>query len=377
MAASVAIMLYMQIPRVAFEAQRDKEQLLIDRGEQYTRAIQLYVRKFNRFPADMQALENTQNMRFLRRQYTDPMTGKNEWRLVHVGPGGIFTDSLVHKAKKETSAPQNFIMEMQQIGGGATGATPEGVNLATRRRPSDGPAGQPDPFAPQSSDPNGSPSTPGAINGPVMVLPDGRIVPANITGREAPPPAPTGPGQVQGQPQPGQLPSGIGVQQGYNGATGQPASGLPPGFQNTPNGVGGGPPPAAANLINQILTTPRPGGLSGVEQTVPAGQFGQGIPAAGGNSFGAPIQGNAGQTIGGGIAGVASKLEREGIKHYNERSAYHEWEFVYDMSKDPLRSGAGRGGAVPQPNGQSPRPGNQTPQQPSGFSGFGTPTPQK
>src|SRR5947209_18361847 len=81
MAATVAIMLYMQLPRVAFEAQRDKEQLLVDRGEQYSRAIQLYVRKFNRFPPDMAALENTQNIRFLRRQYIDPLTGKNEWRL--------------------------------------------------------------------------------------------------------------------------------------------------------------------------------------------------------------------------------------------------------------------------------------------------------
>ena len=34
MAATVAVMLYMELPRVAFEAQRDKEQLLIDRGEQ-------------------------------------------------------------------------------------------------------------------------------------------------------------------------------------------------------------------------------------------------------------------------------------------------------------------------------------------------------
>src|SRR5581483_3117090 len=88
MAATAAIMLYSQLPRVAFEAQRDKEQLLIDRGEQYSRAVQLYVRKFNRFPADVQALENTQNIRFLRKQYVDPLTGKNEWRLIHVGPGG-------------------------------------------------------------------------------------------------------------------------------------------------------------------------------------------------------------------------------------------------------------------------------------------------
>jgi hypothetical protein len=32
MAAAIAIMLFMEVPRVAFESQRDKEQLLIDRG---------------------------------------------------------------------------------------------------------------------------------------------------------------------------------------------------------------------------------------------------------------------------------------------------------------------------------------------------------
>ena len=93
MAATVAIMLYMELPRVAFEAQRDKEQLLIDRGEQYSRAVTLFVRKFNRFPADFDALQNTQNLRFLRHKYIDPMTGKDDWRIIHVGPGGVFTDN--------------------------------------------------------------------------------------------------------------------------------------------------------------------------------------------------------------------------------------------------------------------------------------------
>lgn len=354
MAAAIAVMLYMEIPRVAFEAQREKEQLLIDRGEQYTRAIQLYVRKYNRFPADMRALENTQNIRFLRRQYVDPMTGKNEWRLVHVGPGGVFTDSLVHKAKKETTPQQTFITEMQQIGGGTTGTGGEGANLATRRRPSDGAVGQPDPFAP-----------PGQINGPVMVLPDGRIVPATATGVPAPAVS-TGQGQIIGQPQNGsgqprngQLPNGIGFQQTGN---------LPPGFQNTPN-TPGGPPQSAANLINQILTTPRPGGLNGLDGTQPGGQGVQGGIAGG--VFGTPIQGNAGggQIIGGGIAGVASKLEREGIKLYGQRSAYNEWEFVYDMSKDASRGGGGRGGVIPQqvgPGQTSSQTSPPPPQNPPG-----------
>src|SRR6185312_1061712 len=98
MAAIVAITLYTEIPRVAFEAQRDKEQLLIDRGNEYQRAVTLFVHKFNRFPGSMEELENTNSQRFLRRRFVDPMTGKKEWRLIHAGPGGTLTDSVDSKA---------------------------------------------------------------------------------------------------------------------------------------------------------------------------------------------------------------------------------------------------------------------------------------
>ena len=57
MAATIALMLYRQMPRVAFESERDKEQLLIDRGEQYKRAIQLYVNANRRFPSSIADLE--------------------------------------------------------------------------------------------------------------------------------------------------------------------------------------------------------------------------------------------------------------------------------------------------------------------------------
>jgi len=97
MAAAVGILLYMEVPRAAFEAQRQRELLLIDRGEQYQRAIQLYFRKTRRFPANLEQLENTNNYRFLRRRYKDPITGKDEWRLIHIGPGGMLTDSLTQK----------------------------------------------------------------------------------------------------------------------------------------------------------------------------------------------------------------------------------------------------------------------------------------
>src|ERR1039458_1985419 len=87
MAAVVAITLYMELPRVAMESQRDKEQTLIDRGEQYKRAIQLFVEKAGRYPGDIKELENFQNQRFLRHRYVDPMTGKDEWRQIHIANG--------------------------------------------------------------------------------------------------------------------------------------------------------------------------------------------------------------------------------------------------------------------------------------------------
>src|SRR4029079_16427007 len=78
MAAIAALMLYQQLPRVAFESEREKEQLLIDRGEQYTRAIQLYYLANNRqYPTSIEDLEKREK-RFLRRPTLDPSTAKNQ-----------------------------------------------------------------------------------------------------------------------------------------------------------------------------------------------------------------------------------------------------------------------------------------------------------
>jgi hypothetical protein len=72
-----------------------------------------------------------------------------------------------------------------------------------------------------------------------------------------------------------------------------------------------------------------------------------------------PTTSAGGQQIGGGIAGVASKLEADSIKIYNERQKYNEWEFIYDLSKDKKR-----GTAIGQQPGQPARPGPNSPQQP-------------
>ena len=99
-AAMIAIFLYSQMPNVAFEGQRQKEADLVAHGEQYKRAIKLFFRQFGRYPPSIDALENTNNIRFLRRRFKDPMTGKDDWRFIHAGGPGLFTDSLTKKPPK-------------------------------------------------------------------------------------------------------------------------------------------------------------------------------------------------------------------------------------------------------------------------------------
>lgn len=99
LAALMLIALAVAAPRIATSIQRDKEIELVHRGEQYKRAIKLYYRKFGTYPSSIDQLMNTNNIRFLRKRYTDPITGKDDWRIIHLGqakvpPLGFFGQPL-------------------------------------------------------------------------------------------------------------------------------------------------------------------------------------------------------------------------------------------------------------------------------------------
>jgi hypothetical protein len=447
MAAVIAISLYNEIPRVAMESQRAKEQLLIDRGEQYKRAIQLFFRKTKRYPADLKDLESFQSQRFLRHRYVDPMTGKEEWRLIHV-QNGVLTDSLVTKSQgqgqgqsgTQLSTMGQFIGVAQGVGDqpGGAGAGGGAASVRNRVRPTDGgvvngPPGtnlpaQPGAFPTNgvnagmpsagtvpgtqpysggtnypgvNTNPNGTPNMPGVstlppglpVPGAPNAFPGGvqgapGTVPGNMpgmgnrptgstgtqssgsggmfgggstfvggggslfgsptgTGAQQTNPGATMPGQqfpgqqFPGQQFPGQqqlpgqtLPGqpGMPVNSQYGGVSPAPystapgANGNPPGFPQ-PGTTAGAPNNAAADMIRNILTSPRPGGMP----TANAGM---------------------GQVIGGGIAGVASTADGEGIKVYNDRSLYGEWEFIYDLQKEKQIPNPNAQGAVGTPAGQ-------------------------
>jgi type II secretory pathway pseudopilin PulG len=81
----VLLSLSVAAPQIAKSIQRDREMETMQRGKQYIRAIQLYYRKFQAYPPNMDALVKTNNIRFLRKKYVDPLTGKPDWKPILFG----------------------------------------------------------------------------------------------------------------------------------------------------------------------------------------------------------------------------------------------------------------------------------------------------
>jgi type II secretory pathway pseudopilin PulG len=81
----ILLALSVAAPSVAHELRREREVETVRRGNAYVRAIEVYYLKVGSYPGSIQQLEKTNNMRFLRKRYVDPLTGKDDWRLIHVG----------------------------------------------------------------------------------------------------------------------------------------------------------------------------------------------------------------------------------------------------------------------------------------------------
>jgi type II secretory pathway pseudopilin PulG len=95
----VMLALSVAAPRIAKQLQRDKEQESARRAEQYVRAIRIFYLKFHRYPTSIEQLDKTNNQKFLRAHYIDPLTGKDDWRIIHQGENkttvkGFFGDDL-------------------------------------------------------------------------------------------------------------------------------------------------------------------------------------------------------------------------------------------------------------------------------------------
>jgi hypothetical protein len=341
MAAAMAWVLYMELPRLAFEAQRNKEELLVERGQQYIRGVEMFVRKNKKLPQTIEELEQTNGTRFLRRRYVDPLTGKDDWRVINADASGRMTNSLVQKQAKPGETPGTAATEAPNpysVGSTAVINTDPNAALAGGpRRESERPGAPgmlpPPPGGDGASQAPPSGTFPNAPGLPGPFAPPGTYPNAAANSQ-------TG-GQVAQQQASGAYSVGGG---GYTvGGTGPPD---PAKFNATPANNGqlrlpgsgstsfgpamSGPMTGqgttgvnvnpATDMIRRLLTTPNPQGLA------------------------AAMGAQQSQGLGGGIVGFASKVDREGIKIYNEKTNYKEWEFVYDATKQ-----SGMGGAMNTP----------------------------
>jgi len=96
-------------PKAMTAGQRTKEDELIRRGEQYALAIRRFYKKFGRYPSSIDQLENTNNIRFLRRRYLNPLTGKDDWAPIQFGqarpPLGFFGQKITTVGGLSPSGP--------------------------------------------------------------------------------------------------------------------------------------------------------------------------------------------------------------------------------------------------------------------------------
>jgi len=72
------------VPTIAFEIRRAREEELVHRGVQYTRAIRLYSKRTGSYPVRLEQLLGDSQTRYIRKLYKDPITG-GDFRLLHLG----------------------------------------------------------------------------------------------------------------------------------------------------------------------------------------------------------------------------------------------------------------------------------------------------
>jgi type II secretory pathway pseudopilin PulG len=91
--AVMAVLMSVALPVWRHDAQREKEEELIFRGQQYVRAIRLFNTKTNALPV---RVDDLVQQRFLRKRYKDPITNQDfEWiSAANPNPGGVQGSTL-------------------------------------------------------------------------------------------------------------------------------------------------------------------------------------------------------------------------------------------------------------------------------------------
>lgn len=152
-------------PRAATALRRTKEDELVRRGQQYALGIRRFYKKFGRYPSNLDQLENTNNIRFLRRRYLDPLTGKDDWAPIQFGQArpalGFFGQKVVNTNGQSPSGPGLGPSTIGTGLGGNSGSGPSSVGNASSPTISTSPSSSTAATGPSgTAAPSGSPSGP-------------------------------------------------------------------------------------------------------------------------------------------------------------------------------------------------------------------------
>jgi type II secretory pathway pseudopilin PulG len=305
----ILLALSIAAPKIAESIRRDKEVETVHRGMQYARAIQVYYNKFGRYPTTIDQLVKTENQRFLRKRYLNPMTGKDDWRIIHQGEQrvpamGLFGQAVQQQAGMtpgmnnggiaNNGAGSSSPFGSSGVGGvGSSGAGFGSNNSSTNSSASESSSGGFPAFGttPQTLTFSGDSTTDTANNG-------------------------------SSTPTTGSSPSsGIGASSGVGGTDSSTNSGASSGFGSS-GGFGG----TTAGATGAFGSTP----IGGTQTT------------GGSNSaFGTP-----GVSVGAPIIGVGLLSKKTSIKIYKKQTHYNQWEFIYDPNQNVIAAAGGVGGGT-------------------------------
>jgi type II secretory pathway pseudopilin PulG len=107
-------------PKVAMQLKHDQELETQNRARQYVRAIRLFYKKTGHYPTSIEQLEKTNNQRFLRQRYLDPLTGKDDWKLIQVGQNKTTVKGLFGKDLPGIGGGLGAVAGMQSNMGGSS-----------------------------------------------------------------------------------------------------------------------------------------------------------------------------------------------------------------------------------------------------------------
>jgi type II secretory pathway pseudopilin PulG len=284
--ALMAIFALGVIVPIKFEMQRDQEQEMIHRGVQYSRAIRAYYKKFGRYPTKLDDLDNTNNMRYLRKHYKDPINKNQDFRLLHFGEPGVTLGG-------------GFSIGGGTIPGATAAGSPSGMN---------GSGASGSAFGSSSAFGGSSALGGGSGFGGSSGFGNGSGFGGSGSGSS------------------GVNSSGVFSQSSSFGGNSNSGSGASPNSQTSSGQQGPGQQTSDQQGTNSVPGSDPTQASSQVQGT------GQGSSSSSGQQL----------VAGGPIVGVASVSKNTTIREFNHKKKYNEWQFIYDPSAD-------RGGLITTP----------------------------